>query len=247
LISPELVVCLINNSENCLIAGCIIKRFASNGIRITGGKNDGIFGCDIYSLGRICTEVIGGDRLTLTPANHFVENCRMYSFGRLDHTYVPGVQLEGVGNRMAHNLFYDSPSSVSRIEGNDHIIEYNEVRDAVLESEDQGAMELFGNPTYRGVIFRYNIFSNIGYGFAGGSSGRAGIRLDDVISGIQVYGNIFNNASQSFGAINFNSGRDNIIDNNIIAECNIGITGGYNSKNKFWGMFERVKRRTVLL
>jgi hypothetical protein len=32
----------------------------------------------------------------------------------------------------------------------------------VQESDDQGAMELFGNPTYRGVVFRYNRFDNCG-------------------------------------------------------------------------------------
>jgi hypothetical protein len=225
---------LIKNSERCLIAGCTVKRFAGNGITVTGGRENGILGCDIYSLGRRATEVIGGDRKTLTPAKHFVENCRMYSFGRLDHTYVPGVQLEGVGNRVAHNLFYDCPSSVVRLEGNDHLVEYNQVHHALLETEDQGSMELFGNPTYRGVVFRYNQFSHIGFGFSGGPAGRAGIRLDDAISGMVIYGNIFYRAAQGFGGININGGRDNIIDNNLFAVCEKGITGGYNPKNKVW-------------
>ena len=225
---------LIKNSERCLIAGCTVKRFAGNGITMTGGRENGILGCDIYSLGRRATEVIGGDRKTLTPAKHFVENCRMYSFGRLDRTYVPGVQLEGVGNRVAHNLFYDCPSSVVRLEGNDHLVEYNQVHHALLETEDQGSMELFGNPTYRGVVFRYNQFSHIGFGFSGGPAGRAGIRLDDAISGMVVYGNIFYRAAQGFGGININGGRDNIIDNNLFAVCEKGITGGYNPKNKVW-------------
>ncbi|MBM3333250.1 right-handed parallel beta-helix repeat-containing protein [Candidatus Sumerlaeota bacterium] len=225
---------VIRDSDHCLVAGCTVKRFASDGITIAGGHDNGILGCDIYSLGRRATEVIGGDRKTLTPARHFVENCRMYQFGRLDHTYVPAVQLEGCGNRVAHNLFYECPSSVVRIEGNDHVLEYNRVHRAVLESEDQGAMELFGNPTYRGVVFRFNYFSDIGGDFAGGSAGRAAIRLDDTISGMLIYGNIFHRASQSFGGIQINGGRDNLIDNNIFAECEKGITGGYNANNKRW-------------
>ena len=43
---------LIRDSEHCLIAGCTLKRFAGNGIRMTGGQENGIFGCDLYSLGR---------------------------------------------------------------------------------------------------------------------------------------------------------------------------------------------------
>ena len=43
---------LIRDSEHCLIAGCTLKRFAGNGITMTGGHENGIFGCDLYSLGR---------------------------------------------------------------------------------------------------------------------------------------------------------------------------------------------------
>jgi hypothetical protein len=226
---------LIRDSEHCLLAGCTLKRFAGNGITMTGGHENGIFGCDLFSLGRRATEVIGGDRKTLTPAGHFVENCWMHSFGRLDHTYVPAVQLEGCGNRVAHNLMGDCPSSVVRYEGNDHIIEYNRVYRALLESEDQGAMETFGNPTYRGVVIRYNHFSDLGpQDRMEGPAGRAAIRLDDAISGMLVYGNIFHRAAQGFGGININGGRDNVIENNLFAECEKGISGGYNAKNKQW-------------
>ncbi|MBM3854635.1 MAG: right-handed parallel beta-helix repeat-containing protein, partial [Verrucomicrobia bacterium] len=226
---------LIQGSEHCLIAGCTVKRFAGNGITMTGGSANGIFGCDLSSLGRRATEVIGGDRRTLTPARHFVENCWLHSFGRLDHTYVPAVQLEGCGNRVAHNLMGDCPSSVVRIEGNDHVIEYNRAYRALLESEDQGAMELFGNPTYRGVVFRYNHFSDIGPpdGMKG-PAGRAGIRLDDAISGLLLHGNIFHRAAQGFGGVQINGGRDNVIENNVFAECEKGITGGYIAKHKRW-------------
>ena len=159
----------------------------------------------------------------------------MHSFGRLDHTYVPAVQLEGCGNRVAHNLMGDCPSSVVRFEGNDHVLEYNRVYRALLESEDQGAMETFGNPTYRGVVFRYNHFSELGpQGSMEGPAGRAAIRLDDAISGMLIYGNIFHRAAQGFGGIQINGGRDNLIDNNLFAECEKGISGGYNARNDWW-------------
>jgi hypothetical protein len=236
---------VIKNSARCLVAGCTVKRFAGNGITIAGGQANGIFGCDLYSLGRRATEVSGGDRLTLTPGRHYVENCWMHAFGRLDHTYVPAVQLEGCGHRVAHNLMGDCPSSVVRYEGNDHVIEYNRVYRALLESEDQGAMESFGNPTYRGDVLRYNHFSDIGPSDRmEGPAGRAAIRLDDAISGMLIYGNIFHRASQGFGAININGGRDNVIENNLFAECEKGITGGYNAKNKQW---ERLGKDRALI
>jgi hypothetical protein len=225
----------LKDCESCLVAGCTVKRFAGSGISIDGGLEDGILGCDLYNLGRNGTEVKGGDRKTLTPAKHFVENCLMHSLGRLDHTYVPGILMEGVGIRAAHNYFCDCPSSAIRFDGNDLLMEYNRVERVVLESEDQGGMETFGNPTFRGNVLRYNSYAFIGAGTVmEGSSGRAGIRLDDVISGTLVYGNVFYQASHSFGAININGGRDNIIDNNIFAECEKGITGEYDANMKQW-------------
>lgn len=227
---------ILTDCTRCLIAACTVKRFAGNGISIIGGKQCGILGSDIHTIGRRATEVIGGDRATLTPGGHFVENCQIHNFGRIDRTYTPAIQLEGVGNRVAHNLMYDCPSSVMRIEGNDHLIEFNEVHSALQESDDQGTMELFANPSYRGVIFRYNLYYNNGKTGDGSSvSGGAAIRFDDVISGMSVYGNIFvRSANGGFGAIQINSGRDNIIDNNIFVECKQAISGGWNRNNKVW-------------
>jgi hypothetical protein len=225
----------LKDCQDCLVAGCTLKRFAGGGIGILGGRGDGILGCDVYSMGREATTVIGGDRQTLTPAQHFVENCWMYSLGRLDHTYVPGIGMAGVGIRAAHNRFQDCPSSAIRFDGNDFLIEYNQADHVVLESEDQGGMETYGNPTFRGNVLRYNSLAFIGAEAAmAGPAGRAGIRLDDAISGTLVYANIFFHASQSFGGVNINGGRDNIMDNNIFAECEKGITGNYEPNNGLW-------------
>jgi hypothetical protein len=225
----------LQDCEGCLVAGCTVKRFAGSGIFIHGGRRNGILGCDLYSLGRGATEVMGGDRKTLTRAQHFVENCLMHSLGRLDRTYVPGIGMAGVGIRAAHNRFYDCPSSAIRFDGNDLLMEYNQVERVVLESEDQGAMETYGNPTFRGNVLRYNSFAFIGPRTPRKwPPFRAGIRLDDAITGTLVYGNIFFHASQGFGGVNINSGRDNIIDNNIFAECAKGITGNYDANNEQW-------------
>lgn len=165
-----------------------------------------------------------------------MENCRIYDFGRIDRTYTPAIQLEGVGNRVAHNLMYRGPSSAMRIEGNDHLIEWNKVHSMVQESDDQGAMEMFGNPTYRGVVFRHNLFHQVGKtGTEKSVHGQAAIRFDDAISGMLVYGNVFyRSANGKFGAIQINSGRDNVIDNNLFIDCKHGISGGWYSGNHVW-------------
>jgi len=232
------------DAEHCLIAGCTVSRMAGNGITIRGGRRNSLVGCDIHTIGRRATEVIGGDRKTLTPGEHLVENCRIHFFGRIDRTYTPAIQLEGVGNRVAHNLMYNCPSSVMRIEGNDHLIEFNEVHSAVQESDDQGAMELYRNATYRGVVFRHNYYHHIGKTGKGTAvHGQAGIRLDDAISGVLIYGNVFRrSANGHFGGVQMNSGRDNIIDNNIFIDCKQGISGGWNPGNSVWRMLRDGKK-----
>ena len=221
---------------DCDFLACTVERFAGNGIMIHGGTKNRLIGCDIHTIGRRATEVIGGDRETLTPGGHLVENCQIHDFGRIDRTYTPAIQLEGVGHRVAHNLMYNAPSSAMRIEGNDHLIEYNEVHSMVRESDDQGALELFRNPTYRGVVFRHNYLHNIGKtGTEAAVHGQAAIRFDDAISGMLVYGNVFYRcANGNFGAIQMNSGRDNLMDNNLFVDCKQGISGGWNPGNNVW-------------
>ena len=226
----------LNHCCRALIAGCTVSRMAGNGIVVHGGDTVGILSCDIHTIGRRASEVIGGDRETLKPGRHFVENCRIHDFGRIDRTYTPAVHLEGVGNRVAHNLMYDCPTSVINLSGNDHIIEFNDVRNAVRESDDQGAVDMFGNPTYRGIVFRYNRFTDIGRVGAGAMAhGQSAIRPDDAISGLLIYGNVFVRSSGGrFGAVQLNSGRDNIIANNLFIDCARGITGGWYPDNWCW-------------
>ena len=60
------------------------------------------------------------------------------------------------------------------------LVELNEVHRVVLESDDQGAVDMFGNPTYRGNIYRYNYWHHLGNWDGTGDtshSQRAGIRL----------------------------------------------------------------------
>jgi hypothetical protein len=227
---------LLNNCTDSLIAGCTVSRMAGEGVAINGGKNNGLFGCDLHTLGRRGSIVSGGNRETLEPANHFVENCQIHYFGRIDSTYTQAISLGGVGLRAAYNLLYNCPTSVFSIGGNDHLIQFNDVHSAVQESDDQGGVDMWGNPTFRGNIFRYNMFRHVGKtGSETAVHGQASIRFDDAISGQLVYGNIFYRGSNAnFGAVQMNSGRDNIMDNNLFVDNRHGISGGWYPGNQHW-------------
>lgn len=218
---------ILGNCRSCLVAGGAVRRFGGNGVQILGGERDGLLGCDVDTLGRGGTVVTGGDRRTLRPGGHFIENCHIHHFSLIDHTYTPAVLLSGVGNRIAHNRFHDSPSSAMRIEGNDNLIEYNDVGHVLRESDDQGASDMWADPTYRGNVFRYNYWHDMASGMGVGS---AGIRLDDWISGTRIYGNIFRRcADGGFGGVQINQGADNLIENNLFVDCKAAVSGGAGS------------------
>jgi len=215
---------VIRGGQRCLLAGCEIRCLGGDAVRIEGGWHHGLFGCDLHTLGRGGARIQGGQRKTLTPSGHFMENCHVYDFSRVDRTYTPALWTDGVGTRVAHNRFHGSPCHAARLEGNDHLVEFNEVFDVVRESDDQGGMEMFGNPTYRGVVFRYNWFHDIGSRYDW-PCGQAGIRLDDAISGIVVYGNVFQRCSNKlFGAVQIHGGKDNVVENNVFLDCQYAVS-----------------------
>jgi hypothetical protein len=212
----------IRGGADCLIAGCVLQRLGGDAIVVEGGRHHGIFGCTMHTLGCGGTRVAGGDRKTLTPGGHFVENCTVYDISRLKRTYTPAVHLDGCGNRIAHNLFERMPSSAMRIEGNDHLIELNVVRNVVQESDDQGGIDMFGNPLYRGVVIRWNRWSDI---VGGTHCGAAGIRLDDMISGVTLHGNLFERCGAAlFGGVQIHGGKENLVDGNVFIDCFAGVS-----------------------
>lgn len=214
----------LSGGRNCLLAGCTVRHLSGDAVIIDGGSNHGVLSCDLYDLGRGGTRLAGGNRKTLSPGGHFVENCDIHHFSRVDRTYTPAVLLDGCGNRIAHNSFHHTPCHAMRIEGNDHLIEFNDVHDVVRESDDQGGVDMWGDPSYRGVVFRYNYWHDIGTAEPT-PCGQAGIRLDDAISGVLIYGNVFCRCSSSqFGAVQLHGGKEDVICNNLFVDCRFGIS-----------------------
>ena len=220
----------IRGGGHCLIAGCTVRRCGGNGIVVEGGTSHTVLGCDVYSMGRGGVIVAGGDRKTLTPGNHVVENCDIHELSRIDHTYTPAILVSGVKNRIAHNLLHDIPSSAIRLGGNDHLVEFNDIHHVVQESDDQGGADMWGNATFRGNVYRYNMWRYIGNQVnpqEAPECGQAGIRLDDAISGTLIYGNVFHRASAGrlgFGGVQIHGGKDNVIENNVFADCMAAIS-----------------------
>jgi len=186
-----------------------------------GGKNHGVTDCNIYNIGAGAISLGGGDRKTLTAANNYVVNCDIHHYNRLDRSYKAAINIDGVGNSIAHNLIHHAPAMAIYLHGNDHIIEYNEIYEVVEgPTEDMGAFYMGRDPSERGNVVRYNFWHNIGNPKKMINS----IYLDDGASGVVIYGNVFYKAgSEEMGVIMINGGWDNLVDNNVFIDCPTAI------------------------
>lgn len=209
-------VVMTGGTQNRL-AGCVVRNTGSWGVTISGGSKNGVIGCDIYQTGEGGVSLSGGERKTLTAAGHYADNNHLYQFGRVHRTYRPAVGINGVGNRMAHNLIHDGPHNAIQLGGNDHLIEFNEIYDVCYETGDVGAFYMGRDWTARGTVIQHNYFHDIS---GPGLHGAMAVYLDDAASGIHVLGNLFYRAGR---AAFIGGGRDNVIENNIFVECNPSV------------------------
>ena len=197
----------------CRIVASTLRNTGHAAVRVDGGEDHEVYGCDIYHCGEGGIFMSGGDRLSLTPARHNAENNHIHHYSRRVRTYKSAVSVQGVGCRIAHNLIHDGPHMALAAGGNDHVVENNEIHNVVYETGDAGAFYVGRDWTQRGTVIRHNYWHQISG--AGGHGGMT-IYLDDQHSGHVIHGNLFERCSQ---AVFIGGGDDNIVTNNVFIDC----------------------------
>jgi len=191
------------------------------------GKAHGVLSCDIYNIGAGAISMGGGDRITLEPGSNFVENCRIYNYNRNERSYKAAVNVDGVGNRIAHNHIFDAPDMAVYLHGNDHVIEYNHIHHVMLESGEGGWFYMGRDQSELGNVIRYNFVHHVGVlddGSEGNrTEGSCGIYLDDAACGTKIYQNVFYKTGKQRAATVINGGSDNAIENNIFIDCRYAL------------------------
>jgi len=218
----------INDGTDNLIRNCIIRNIRAAGARISGERN-GIENSVINSVGTAGVLAWGGNRYQLISCENFIRNCHIYDFSRWQRTYAPAIRLNGVGCIVTNNLVHDAPHSAILFDGNEHLIELNEIHNVCYEVDDAGAIYAGRDWGLRGNIIRYNFVHDIKSSLSGENSVHA-IYLDDCASGILVFGNVLYKISGR--AIMCGGGRDNTIENNVIAKC--GSAHYTDRRGKVW-------------
>jgi hypothetical protein len=203
----------IGGGHDNTVSGCTFENLGGDAAIVDGGTHHGIVFCTIHDVGLGGVLLKGGDRKTLTPAGHYAEDNTIHDYSTWLRTGQYAVVMEGVGQRVAHNLIHDSPFEGVTLRGNDHVIEYNEFHHLMKETGDAGAIHTGRDWTWQGNVIRYNYFHDLK---GPGLHGVMAVYLDDWASGFTVKGNLFYRAGRS---TMIGGGRFNTVVENIYAEC----------------------------
>lgn len=223
----------INQSTRIRIDGCRIANFAKGGV-LANGKQLSVRNSTIHGVGGYGVSLLGGTKYNLDPAGNEVVNCEIHDFGWREKSQIPGVMVDGVGHRIAHNEIYDGPHFGIRIkEANDVVVEYNEVYDLPKYHKlDGGALYVYSGrrAESRGIVIRGNYFHDVP---------TIGVYPDNFSWGVEISHNLFVNVGKETNRapIFVNGGGECRSFNNVAVDCAFMYGQGVRPKEERWFEF----------
>ena len=237
------------------VKNCNIFNFGSGAI-VINGTNVHLESNHIKNIGGTGLYLRGGDLETLTPSGNTIINNKIHRVGYLQKAYVPAIAMHGVAIHVAYNDIYDAPHCIFNYHGNDHIIEYNKIHDAVKECLDMDAIYTRNEymPQWRGTVIRNNYIYNIGIFPVGEYTKQlnvSGIRTDNYGHALQIYSNVFANIGTN-GANNVigvtAQGNRNMIKGNLFVDCSATFLGWNTyTPGATWDMTKQEEKERVEL
>jgi len=208
-------------AQHCTVAKSVFTNIGTLAVTIgSGSSNNRVVGNDITDTGLSGVTVRGG------PGN-LVSNNHIHHFSVILRNQ-SGISIRGRANVVSHNLIHDCPRSGITFSGADNLMEYNRIHHVNFEACDSCIIGMYCGGSYAkakermGNTVRFNFVSDsIGYcmrspGHWVSPCHTYGIRMDDLTSGVTVYGNIM--ARTVSGAVQIHSGKQNVIENNILVD-----------------------------
>ena len=212
---------IVGGSGNT-VAGCLLRNLGGTAVTIVDGADNGVRSCDIRSIGEAGIRLAGGDRATLSPCRNFAINNDVSDVGRRRKTWAAAIHVgslvgqfdhgNAVGCRVTNNFLHDLPHAAVLYDGNDNVLEGNEVCHVALTSGDVGAFYTRQDWTSRGNLLRHNYVHDCPRANA--------FYIDDGDSGDTIEENVV--VRSGCGPF-IGGGHDNTIRHNLIVECEIGI------------------------
>lgn len=222
----------ISQGSHNKITDCDISHTAKTAV-VIGGSYNGVLNCHIYDVdGGV--SLYGGDIATLTGAENYAENNHIERFTRLTKTYMPGISVDGIGNRAAHNEIHNATHQAISFGGQCNQIMYNNIYDVLQETDDAGA--IYGGLSWheRGHEIQYNYIHDCHTTHSGW--GIWAIFVDGGQCEINIYGNIVAN----FGGdgVMIAGGWDNVVENNYFINTKHGVDVSSIMKDNIEGFYK---------
>ncbi|MCE9616010.1 MAG: right-handed parallel beta-helix repeat-containing protein [Lentisphaerae bacterium] len=226
----------LRNALHCRVEYCTFRAVGGNGIYLELENARNVIARNEFDACGANSIVLAGDRFH-HPMFNRVEHNAIHDGGVLNK-YTAGVFL-GIsdGNFVRHNRIERMPHHAVNLAENPHgrnVVEYNWIQHADQEISDSAAincwMEKPVDPDAErtGHIIRFNFIADThGCETKDGRIGPTrdspafGIYLDNETSQCFVYGNVIVRAGSA--GILVHMGKNNLIENNIIVECPVGI------------------------
>lgn len=226
----------VNNAENIVFRGLSLTATRGDGIVIVG-NNIAVDACDICNVGgwavtidgnncRVSDShlhhtarggifVTGGNRDTLTSSGNIITNNHIHHIAEIFKTYQPGVKIRGVNCVVSHNCIHDSAHQAIGFQGNEHVIEYNEIYNVCTIADDSGAIYAGKDYSTCGNVIRYNYFHDMSSDKETQDVGIFAIYCDDNLGATEIYGNIMHRCQS---ALLLHGGHDMVFRNNLIID-----------------------------
>lgn len=211
----------IMNSENINIEDCIIKNNVNDAIQCSDTYNCKIINNEIYNMGAKGIYISDSDEHLeeLRPNNYLISNNSIHDFCKIKATYQSAIHLSANNSTVSHNEIYNAPHQAMAFCGHYNIIEYNDIHDVLLSTEDAGAIYVGRSWVREDNIIRYNYIHDFPKNPTGVWNNN-GVYLDDGWLGAEVYGNVFENMGRG---VFCHGGRNNNISNNVFIDCDTSV------------------------
>ncbi len=229
------------DGHDITIDGCKIYAVRESAV-YAHGQNITVKNCEVFNIGTNGIYISGGNRKTLEKSGNLIYNNLIHDWSQYVFTYCGAIGFQGCGTVISHNELYNCTHFAIFYLGNDHVVEYNNIHDVCLDTDDCAAIYSGRSYADRGTVLRYNYIHDVGKEPGEDRVGvnAEGIYFDDNMSGQTVYGNILANITGK--AFHFGGGRELVCKNNLIYNCDIciwhdvrGFDGTFN--NGWYGQF----------
>jgi len=196
---------VLTSCENIRIEDGDISNISANGIKIVGGKDILVTGCNIYTTSISPISISGvGNRTTLESSGVVIENNNFHNTcitpsSASDRAAV-GIQ-NSVGVLIRNNEFNDMKFGALHLGNSNNIyFEYNDVLNTGQLTSDAGTIYWGREVDTLGNTVRYNYFENTGSTLVANylnAHQSTSFFVDDASTGGHVYGNVFFNGGSN--------------------------------------------------